>query len=410
MLTGNLPFHCATRQETMDQILKAKLGMPDNLSREAQSLLRALFKRVPNNRLGATAEGIKGIKQHEFFATIDWDNLELKRVRPPFVPAVSRDDAFYFDPEYTTKSPHDSPGGPVSASAREIFRGFSFVAPGMLDDAVRPTTSFASDNNNAIINNPLPPRSGFSNEIMGVTSGAFLDDYNLGRELGRGTFSICLQCEHRALRKHFAVKIIKKAEYDCREEVEILLRYGNHENIVSLFSVHEDQTSVYMVMDLLHGGELLDRILALRRMSEAEASAVLQTVVSAVAYLHGHNVVHRDLKPSNLLYESVNQTPSSLKLCDMGFAKQLRADNGLLMTPCYTSTFAAPEVLKRQGYDLACDIWSLGVLLYIMLEGKTPFASSPNDSPEMILARIGSEKIDLETGVSGAFIYIGQCR
>lgn len=108
----------------------------------------------------------------------------------------------------------------------------------------------------------------------------------------------------------------------------------------------------------------------------------------------------RDLKPSNLLYASVQQTPDSLKLCDLGFAKQLRADNGLLMTPCYTANFVAPEVLKRQGYDLACDIWSLGVLLYIMLEGKTPFASTPNDSPEMILARIGSGQVDLESGVS----------
>lgn len=106
------------------------------------------------------------------------------------------------------------------------------------------------------------------------------------------------------------------------------------------------------------------------------------------------------MKPSNLLYASINQTPDSLKLCDLGFAKQLRADNGLLMTPCYTANFVAPEVLKRQGYDLACDIWSLGVLLYIMLDGKTPFASSPNDSPDMILARIGAGNIDLDSGVS----------
>lgn len=178
------------------------------------------------------------------------------------------------------------------------------------------------------------------------------------------------------------------------------MRYGNHPNIVTLFGVHEDAANVYLVMDLLKGGELLDRILAIQRMSEFEASAVLKTVVSAVAYLHNHGVVHRDLKPSNLLYASVNQTPESLKLCDLGFAKQLRADNGLLMTPCYTANFVAPEVLKRQGYDLACDIWSLGVLLYIMLDGKTPFASTPNDSPEMILARIGSGQIDLESGVS----------
>lgn len=106
------------------------------------------------------------------------------------------------------------------------------------------------------------------------------------------------------------------------------------------------------------------------------------------------------MKPSNLLYASINQAPDTLKLCDLGFAKQLRADNGLLMTPCYTANFVAPEVLKRQGYDQLCDIWSLGVLLYITLSGRTPFASTPNDEPETILKRIGSGQIDLENGVS----------
>lgn len=150
-------------------------------------------------------------------------------------------------------------------------------------------------------------------------------------------------------------------------------------------------------MEYCHGGELLDRILNVE-FTEMEAAAVMRTVVSAVSYLHDHGVVHRDLKPSNLLYACISQKPDSLRLCDLGFAKQLRADNGLLMTPCYTANFVAPEVLKRQGYDLACDIWSLGVLLYITLSGRTPFASTSNDEPEMILQRIGSGQIDLTNG------------
>lgn len=85
--------------------------------------------------------------------------------------------------------------------------------------------------------------------------------------------------------------------------------------------------------------------------------------------LHQQGVVHRDLKPSNILYADPKGDPNSLRIADFGFAKQLRAENGLLMTPCYTANFVAPEVLKKQGYDAAIDIWSLGVLLYTMLAG-----------------------------------------
>ncbi|XP_070491532.1 ribosomal protein S6 kinase 2 beta isoform X3 [Chironomus tepperi] len=391
MLTGNLPFHGTNRQDTMNQILKTKLGMPENLSPEAQSLLRALFKRNPQNRLGAGPNGIEDIKRHEFFATIDWDALLAKKVRAPFIPSVARaDDTFYFDSDYTSRDPRDSPSVPVSASAHEIFRGFSFVAPCLLDD----------ETGQAIALNNNERQSSFqSYEIPNVQPHSITDEYQLKEVLGRGTFSVCRLCEHKTTKKQYAVKIIDKSRHDCREEVDILLRYGTHPNIVTLYRVFEDPSSrsVYLVMEYLKGGELLDRILTIQ-FSEQESAAVLKSTVSALSYLHDHGVVHRDLKPSNLLYASINHTPESLKLCDLGFAKQLRADNGLLMTPCYTANFVAPEVLKRQGYDQLCDIWSLGVLLYITLSGRTPFASTPNDEPETILKRIGSGQIDLENG------------
>ncbi|KAF6205264.1 hypothetical protein GE061_019433 [Apolygus lucorum] len=382
MLTGALPFQGANRKETMTQILKAKLGMPQHLSQEAQSLLRVLFKRNPANRLGAGPDGVNEIKSHSFFATIDWDKLLKKAIQPPFKPAAQRaDDAFYFDSEFTSKSPKDSPGVPPSANAHELFRGFSFIAPCLLEPENSPSTKMI----------PLT-RMPYSK------ANSINEEYELREEIGRGSYSVCRLAIHRMTRNEVAVKVIDKSKRDCQEEVDILLRYRGHPNIVTLRDVYEDDTSVYLVMDLMRGGELLDRILRLKAFSEREASAIMYTVISTVGYLHQHGVVHRDLKPSNLLYATETACPDALKLCDFGFAKQLRAENGLLMTPCYTANFVAPEVLKRQGYDAACDIWSLGILLYTLLAGRTPFANSPEDTPTDILQRIGDSKLDLESG------------
>lgn len=160
-----------------------------------------------------------------------------------------------------------------------------------------------------------------------------------------------------------------KSGRDCSEEVEVLLRYGQHPHVVTLRDLFEGPEHVYLVFDFMRGGELLDKIARQKFFSEREARAVMARVAGVVRYLHQSGVVHRDLKPANLLYADESGDPDALRVCDFGFAKQLRAENGLLMTPCYTANFVAPEVLKRQGYDAACDVWSLGILLYIMLVG-----------------------------------------
>ncbi|MBN3321679.1 KS6A3 kinase, partial [Atractosteus spatula] len=392
MLTGTLPFQGKDRKETMTMILKAKLGMPQFLSSEAQSLLRMLFKRNPGNRLGAGPDGVEEIKRHAFFSTIDWNKLFRREIHPPFKPASGRpDDTFYFDPEFTAKTPKDSPGVPPSANAHQLFRGFSFVAITAEEES-----------------QPLPTSS--VNSIVQQlhrNSIQFTDNYEVKEDIGVGSYSICKRCIQKSTNMEYAVKassglspfvIISKAKRDPTEEVEILLRYGQHPNIITLKDVYDDGRSVYLVTELMKGGELLDKILRQKFFSEREASAVLYTITRTVEYLHVQGVVHRDLKPSNILYVDESGNPESIRICDFGFAKQLRAENGLLMTPCYTANFVAPEVLKKQGYDAACDIWSLGVLLYTMLTGFTPFANGPDDTPEEILARIGSGKFSLSGG------------
>ncbi|OXB76577.1 UNVERIFIED_CONTAM: hypothetical protein H355_011197 [Colinus virginianus] len=385
MLTGSLPFQGKDRKETMALILKAKLGMPQFLSIEAQSLLRALFKRNPSNRLGAGFDGVEEIKRHPFFITIDWNKLYRKEIKPPFKPAVGRpEDTFHFDPEFTSRTPTDSPGVPPSANAHHLFRGFSFVASNLVQEP-------AQQDVHKITVHPIVQQL-HGNNIH------FTDGYEIKEDIGIGSYSVCKRCVHKATETEFAVKIIDKSKRDPSEEIEILLRYGQHPNIITLKDVYDDGKYVYLVMELMRGGELLDRILQQKCFSEREASAVLCTITRTVDYLHSQGVVHRDLKPSNILYMDESGNPDSIRICDFGFAKQLRAENGLLMTPCYTANFVAPEVLKRQGYDAACDIWSLGILLYTMLAGFTPFANGPDDTPEEILARIGSGKYALTGG------------
>ncbi|XP_069749741.1 ribosomal protein S6 kinase alpha-6 isoform X2 [Narcine bancroftii] len=382
MLTGTLPFQGKDRNETMNMILKAKLGMPQFLSPEAQGLLRTLFKRNPGNRLGAGPDGVEEIKRHPFFATIDWNRLVRKEIQPPFKPASGKpEDTFCFDPEFTAKTPKDSPGIPPSANAHQLFRGFSFVATNSMEIGQSATLTVIQ---------PIVQLHGNNIQIN--------DGYELKEDIGVGSYSICKRCIHRVTNMEFAVKIIDKSKRDPSEEIEILMRYGQHPNIITLKDVYDDGRYVYLVTELLKGGELLDRLLRQKFFSEREASAVLFTITKTVDYLHCQGVVHRDLKPSNILYMDESGDPESIRICDFGFAKQLRGENGLLMTPCYTANFVAPEVLMRGGYDAACDIWSLGVLLYTMLAGYTPFANGPNDTAEEILLRIGSGKFSLSGG------------
>lgn len=189
MLTGSLPFQGANRRDTMTQILKAKLGMPANLSSEAQSLLRALFKRNPANRLGAGAGGVEDLKKHEFFATIDFYALLEKKIRPPFQPAVCGPEDAYFDSEFTSKTPKDSPGVPASANAHELFRGFSFVAPCLLE------------------NGAVAKKNEVAMKTLRTSDRNFFDDYVLLDILGRGSSSVCKLARHKATGQQYAVKV-----------------------------------------------------------------------------------------------------------------------------------------------------------------------------------------------------------
>mmetsp|Transcript_36748 Transcript_36748/g.27201 ORF Transcript_36748/g.27201 Transcript_36748/m.27201 type:complete len:212 (-) Transcript_36748:675-1310(-) len=160
----------------------------------------------------------------------------------------------------------------------------------------------------------------------------------------------------------------KKEKVRLQFEIDIL-RNLDHPNIVKLYEVFEDKNYIYLVTELCTGGELFDEIIVKQHFSEVDAAKVIQQVLSAVSYCHKNKVVHRDLKPENILLDSKNN--DIIKIIDFGTSQVFSPDTKLhqaLGTPYYI----APEVLRGE-YDEKCDVWSIGVILYILLCGQPPF-------------------------------------
>ncbi|KAK9302390.1 hypothetical protein QLX08_005636 [Tetragonisca angustula] len=201
------------------------------------------------------------------------------------------------------------------------------------------------------------------------------DKYILKELLGTGAFSEVRLAESKEKPgQMFAVKIIDKKALKGKEdslENEIrVLRRLTHPNIVQLLETFEDKHKVYLVMELVTGGELFDRIVEKGSYTEKDASGLIRQVLEAVAYMHDQGVVHRDLKPENLLYYSPEED-SKIMISDFGLSKM--EDSGVMATACGTPGYVAPEVLAQKPYGKAVDVWSIGVISYILLCGYPPF-------------------------------------
>eukprot|EP00055_Hartaetosiga_balthica_P018571 m.134796 g.134796 ORF g.134796 m.134796 type:complete len:414 (+) comp9734_c0_seq1:249-1490(+) len=199
--------------------------------------------------------------------------------------------------------------------------------------------------------------------------------YKLGHELGTGNFAVVRLAEHRQTKKKYAVKIINKALCAGKEdmiETEInVLKKVDHQYVVGMKECFDTPDKLYLVLDYVSGGELFDRIVEEGHFTEADASRITKQMTEAIQYLHEHEIVHRDLKPENLLFRD-KSTASDVLVTDFGLAKLLN-DNVALKTACGTPNYVAPEILMQRGYGKQVDVWSLGVILFILLCGYPPF-------------------------------------
>ncbi|KAL8480074.1 hypothetical protein ACS0TY_026854 [Phlomoides rotata] len=242
------------------------------------------------------------------------------------------------------------------------------------------TPSISSEKKQRKKANPYSNDCGGANKLVVLKNPGghnIRERYDLGRELGRGEFGITYLCTDVNSGEKFACKSISKKKLrtavdieDVRREVEIMKHMPKHPNIVKLKDTYEDDCAVHIVMELCEGGELFDRIVARGHYTERAAALIMRTTVEVVQACHQHGVMHRDLKPENFLFGNKKET-SPLKAIDFGlsvFFKPGEKFNEIVGSPYYM----APEVLKR-NYGPEIDIWSAGVILYILLCGVPPF-------------------------------------
>ncbi|KAI3704894.1 hypothetical protein L1987_75123 [Smallanthus sonchifolius] len=203
------------------------------------------------------------------------------------------------------------------------------------------------------------------------------DGYVLGDQLGWGQFGVIRECSDKLTGEVLACKSISKnrlvTDEDVRSiklEIEIMTRLSGHPNVVDLKAVYEEEGYVHLVMELCAGGELFHQLEKQGRFSESEARVLFRDLIKVVRFCHDKGVVHRDLKPENILL-ATKASSSQIKLADFGLATYINPGqrlHGTVGSPFYI----APEVLAG-GYNQSADVWSAGVILYILLSGKPPF-------------------------------------
>ncbi|XP_071776871.1 MAP kinase-activated protein kinase 2-like [Centroberyx gerrardi] len=227
---------------------------------------------------------------------------------------------------------------------------------------------------------PFPPFFVKPYNPLQIKKNAITDDYKVTSQvLGMGINGKVLEIFQKENGEKYALKMLQ----DCpkaRREVELHWRASPCSHIVRITDVYENlyqgRKCLLIVMECMDGGELFTHIQdrGNHAFTEREASDIMKSIGEAIHFLHAINIAHRDIKPENLLYTS-KRPDALLKLTDFGFAKEITTLNSLA-TPCYTPYYVAPEVLGPEKYDKSCDMWSLGVIMYILLCGYPPFYSN----------------------------------
>ncbi|KAG9508538.1 Serine/threonine-protein kinase DCLK1, partial [Fragariocoptes setiger] len=215
------------------------------------------------------------------------------------------------------------------------------------------------------------------------------DIYDIGRPIGDGHFSIVYCCMNKSSQTFRALKLIDKVRCTGKEdmiynEVNILKRL-KHNNIVTLIEEFDYPLQLYLILELVQDGDLFDAISNVTSFPEYQVATMIYNLSSALTYLHAQKIAHRDIKPENLLISIQEDGSQSVKLADFGLAVEVTEP---LYTICGTAFYVSPEMLSEQGYDYKVDVWSAGVICFILLCGYPPFSSQKEDDQDELFDAI----------------------
>ncbi|GAA6105057.1 death-associated protein kinase 2 isoform X1 [Tachysurus ichikawai] len=227
------------------------------------------------------------------------------------------------------------------------------------------------------------------------------DFYEIGEELGSGQFAIVKRCKEKSTGLEYAAKFIKKRQSRVsrrgvrREEIERevnILQHLQHPNIISLHDVYENRTDVVLMLELVSGGELFDFLAQKESLSEEEATEFLKQILDGVHYLHSKKIAHFDLKPENIMLLDKNVPLPRIKIIDFGLAHKI--EDGVEFKDIFgTPEFVAPEIVNYEPLGLPADMWTVGVITYILISGASPFLG---ESKQETLANISAVSYEFD--------------